>query len=148
MDMKSYPTRVRFFIADDIRADGKKPMIIGLLTDDIVGIEIPENHPEPSSANPIILQSLAILISFINCHGPFEAKASLYRPDGAAAFEHHKLDGWITSDAPAIKGNINFILKFIPFGISQFGQYRFSVTLDDQEYNYDFTVKRINQPKN
>jgi len=47
MDMKSYPTRVRFFIADDIRTDGKKPMIIGLLTDDIVDIEIPEiiqNH--------------------------------------------------------------------------------------------------------
>lgn len=147
MSSKSLPKRVRFFIADDIRSDGTKPMIIGLLTDDFVGIEIPAGQPEPSKESPIMLQSLAILASFIGCKGHFAAETSLYQPDGTALFEHQKLDGGINSDMVVGKGNINFIAKFMPFGIPQFGQYKFVFKLDEKEYEYNFTVGRASSSK-
>lgn len=140
MSSKSYPKRVRFFIADDIRSDGPKPMVIGLLVDDFVGLEMPSDNPNPTKDAPIMLQSLAILASFIDCNGPFEAETSLYQPDGTALFEHQKLEGGINSDKAIGKNNINFIAKFMPFAIPELGVYTFSIRLDEQEYNYKFTI--------
>ena len=147
MNSKSLPKRVRFFIADDIRSDGPKPMIIGLLVDDFVGIEIPAKQPEPTKDAPIMLQSLAILASFIDCNGPFEAETSLYQPDGTALFEHQKLDGGINTDKATGKNNINFIAKFMPFGIPQFGPYKFLIKLDDKEYEYSFKIGQAHSSK-
>lgn len=145
MSKKSFPKRVRFFIADDIRAEGKKPMIIGLLTDDLVGIEIPAEHPEPSKEAPVILQSLAILTSFIDCKGPFEAKISLYQPNGTALIEQQKINGGIVDTDPVEgKNNINFIAKFMPFGVAEFGRYKFVIKLDKKAYEYEFEIVRRN----
>lgn len=142
MSSKSYPKRVRFFIADDIRSDGPKPMIIGLLVDDSVGLKMPAGNLDPTKEAPIVLETLAILTSFIDCNGPFEAETSLYQPDGTALFEHQKLEGGINSDQATGKNNINFIAKFMPFAIPKFGVYKFSIKLDEMEYDYKFTIGR------
>ena len=147
MSSKSYPKRVRFFIADDIRSDGPKPMVIGLLVDDFVGLDMPVDNPVPTKDAPIMLQSLAILASFIDCNGPFEAETSLYQPDGTALFEHQKLEGGINSDKATGKNNINFIAKFMPFAIPEFGVYKFSIKLDENEYDYEFTIGRAHSSK-
>lgn len=147
MSSKSYPKRIRFFIADDIRSDGPKPMVIGLLVDDFVGIEMPTDNPDPTTDVPVMLQSLAILASFIDCNGPFEAETSLYQPDGTALFEHKKLEGGINTDKATGKNNINFIAKFMPFFIPKFGVYKFSIRLDDKIYDYNFTIGRTHSSK-
>lgn len=141
MSSKSYPKRVRFFIADDIRNEGFKPMIIGLLTDDIVGIEIPAEQPEPSTEAPIMLQSLAILTTFIDCKGPYKTSISLYQPNGTALFENQDVD----AGQAAGKSNINFIAKFMPFGIPEFGLYKFVIKLDRKKYEYKFTINRMHR---
>lgn len=145
MSKKIFPERVRFLIADDIRAEGQKPMIIGLLVDDFVGVVIPSEHPDPSKEAPIMLQSLAILTSFIGCKGPFESNISLYLPDGTTLMDHQKVDGGINSDQAAGKNSINFVAKFMPFSIPEFGQYKFVITLDEREYEYKFNVDRRDQ---
>lgn len=145
MTSKSLPKRVRFFIADDIRADSRKPMIIGFLPNDFVGIEASEGQPEPSKETPIILQSLAILTAFIDCEGPFDAEISLYTPSGIAILEHQKVDGGINSDQATQKHDINFIAKFMPFGIPEFGPYKFVIKLDEQDYEYTFNINRPRQ---
>ncbi|MDD5056334.1 MAG: hypothetical protein PHQ60_00580 [Sideroxydans sp.] len=148
MSSKSLPKRVRFFIADDIRIESQKPMVIGLLMDDFVGIDLPVGKPEPSAVTPIMLQSLAILASFIDCKGTFDAETSLYKPDGAALFEHQKLEGGVSSQLSDGKSNISFVAKFMPFVITEFGQYRFVFKLDAKEYEYKFRVGRAQLPKN
>lgn len=147
MSSKSYPKRVKFFIADDIRSDGPKPMIIGLFVDDSVGLVMPAGNPDPTKEAPIMLQSLAILTSFIDCNGSFEAETSLYQPDGTAIFEHQKIEGGINSDNPTGKNNINFITKFMPCAIPKFGVYEFSIKLDEKKYDYKFTIGRAHSSK-
>lgn len=142
MSLKTFPKRVRFFIADDIRTEGPKPMLIGLLVDDAVGLGIPAGQPEPSKESPIMLQSLAILTSFIGCKGTYAAETSLYQPNGTALFEHQKLEGGIKADVEGGEGNINFIAKFMPFAIPEFGPYKFVFKLDEKVYEYIFTVGR------
>lgn len=144
MSSKLFPNRVRFFIADDIRSEGAKPMLIGFLPDDFVGIELPAEQQEPSKEAPIMLQSLAILTTFIGCKGPFETEISLYQPNGAALFEHQRIDGGVNLEQPAGKKSINFIAKFMPFSIPEFGQYRFVIKLDKKEYEYKFEINRSN----
>ena len=145
MIAKSFPERIRFFLAEDVRAETTKPMIIGLFLDDIIVIEIPAEQPDPSKEAPIVLQSITILSSFIRCKGSFEANISLYQPNGTAIFEHQKIDGGVESDQSEGMSNINFIAKFMPFSIFEFGQYRFVIKLDEQEYVYMFGINRRNQ---
>ncbi|WP_442497894.1 DUF6941 family protein [Methylobacter sp. sgz302048] len=146
MKSKKLPESVKFFIADDIRSEGTKPMIIGLFSDDTVGIEMPKSQMNPSKDAPIRLQQgIAILASFIDCEGPFETEVSLYQPNGTALFEHNKIDGGINSDKKRKKGSINFISKFVPFDIPEFGQYKYVIKLDDKEYEYKFKIERRNQ---
>lgn len=142
MSSNSLPTRVKFFIADDIRADGPKPMIIGLFVDDFVGVVIPKEKPDPSKDSPIMLQSLAVLASFIGCEGKFGAQISLFQPDNTPIFEHQKIEGAINADPLTGKGNLNFLLKFMPFAIHQFGKYKFIFKLDDEEYEFNFNIGR------
>lgn len=141
MSTKSLPERVRFFIADDIRAEGQKPMIIGFFPDDHVGVNIPANMPEPTSETPVVLQSLAILASIIGCTGAYKAKISLYLPDGSAIFENSDL-GEIQPNGggQGKSGVINFIAKFMPFHVPQFGQYKFVISLGRKKYNYEFRI--------
>lgn len=117
-------------------------MIIGFFTDDKLGIEIPAGHPEPSPSkeSPVILQSLAIMTTFIDCKGPFEAEISLYQPNGTALLEHQKIDGPLTSEPVQETNNINFIARFVPFSVPEFGQYKFVIKLDDMEYKYKFSI--------
>lgn len=146
MSSKIYPKRVRFLIADDVRAEGLKPIILGLFADDLVVIPIPPDQPDPSTGGtPVLLQSLAILTAFIGGKGSFKMEVSLYQPDGTAIFENKKVEEGISSPTPTKKGNINFIAKFMPFSIPNFGKYRFVIKLDKKEFTYMFEINRQTQ---
>ena len=138
--------RIRFFIGDDIRSENDKPMIFGLCASDIVQLALPAEKPDPTKEAPVLLQSLAILASFIG-YGTgstelIKAEASLYTPDGSAVFEHHDLMGGIESATQANKSDINLILKFVPFTIIRLGEYRLVINLEGTVYEYKFTINR------
>ena len=142
MSKKKYPARVRFFVADDIRSDGPKPMIFGLFSDDSVSIQMAPEAPEPTREKPVVLQGLAILVSFIDCRGPFIVETSLYQPDGSALFEKQKLEDVVDTPKGADKNVFNFIAKFMPFVVPLFGKYRFVIQLDKKEFSYEFAIVR------
>lgn len=138
--------RIRYFIGDDIRSENDKPMIFGLCSSDTVQLGMSEEKPDPTDEAPIVLQSLAILGSFIG-YGtgsaqPIKASASLYRPDGTVVFENHDLMDGVESASQANKTDINLILKFVPFVINQLGQYRLVFNLNGTPYEYKFTINR------
>jgi len=142
MRKKKFPTRVRFFIADDVRMDGAKPMLIGFFPDDLVLVPMDAKDPEPSHESKIGLQGLTILVSFIDCHGHFEVRTSLHEPGGAAIIEKQEVAGGFGTATAPEKANINFVAKFMPFLIPSFGKYRFVISLDKKEYPYEFNVTR------
>lgn len=142
MPKKKYPARVRFVIADDIRSDSPKPMVLGFFSNDEVGIPLTPDAPDPTKEKPIALQGLAILASFIDCRGSFAVETSLYQPDGSAIFENQKIEGGIVTPPSSDKATINFIAKFVPFTIPLLGTYKFVIKLDKKEYCYEFSCNR------
>lgn len=143
MPKKKYPSRVRFFVADDIRSDTLKPMVIGLFPDGEIGVPMPISAPPPSKEKPIVLQGIAILASLIDCKGPFSITNSLFQPDGSAILENQEIGGEVDIASGMSKGMINFIAKFSPFAISQFGKYKFIIKLDNKkEYSCEFVFTR------
>lgn len=143
MSKKKFPALVKFFIADDIRADdAAKPMLLGFFPDDVVIISMPSDAPNPTKDKPIVLGGLAILVAFIDCRGPFVVKVSLYRPDGLPIFEKNKIEGGFGDSNSPEQGSMNFITKFMPFSIPSFGKYRFVIELDNKGYPFEFTLIR------
>jgi len=144
--------RIRYFIGDDIRTENDKPMIFGLCSSDTVQLGLTAEIPGPTNEAPIMLQSLAVLASFIGYglgnKAPINAEASLYLPDGKVVFEHHVLAGGIESTSANIN-DINLILKFVPFLISQLGEYRLVFLLNGTAHEYKFNIARAfpHQPK-
>lgn len=141
MSRKKQPKRVRFFIADDIRTDGQKPLVLGLFVDDQVLLDLPSC---PTKEKPVTLQGITVLASLIDCNGRFEVETSLYGPDGSAIFEAQKIDGGVETaqeDQTPTK-NINLILKFSPFTVASLGPYRLDIKLDKKIYHYEFQILR------
>lgn len=140
MNRKKQPKRVRFFLADDIRSDGPKPLVLGLFVDDMVLLDLPS---EPTQEKPVALQSITILASFIDCSGSFKAETSLYGPDGSAIFEGQEIDGGIetTGETTPLK-NMNLVLRFSPFTVSTLGLYKLDIKLDKKTYSYEFKILR------
>lgn len=141
MSRKQQPKRVRFFIADDVRTDGLKPLVLGLFVDDQVLLDL---LSDPTKENPIALQGITVLASFIDCNGSFEVEASLYAPDGSAVFEGQKFDGITAPEGGTPTKNINLILKFSPFTVFLLGTYKLNIKLDKKTYAYEFQVLRRN----
>lgn len=139
MSRKKQPKRVRFFIADEIRTDGQKPLILGLFIDDQILLESPS---DPTNEKPVTLQGITVLASFIDCSGNFKVETSLYGPNGSPIFEAQKIDGGIATnpEGAAPMKNINLILRFSPFTVSSLGTYRLDIKLDKKIYSYEFQV--------
>lgn len=143
MSKKIYPEKVKYYIADNILSDSSKPQIIGLFPDDIVGLALSSEQLNPSKENPLMLQSLAIMIVFIGCRGPFDAEISLYLPDCSALIEHEKTDLIISPENRDKESNITFIARFMPFQVTQLGLYKLVFKLDSIEYKYEFNIVRL-----
>lgn len=143
MSKKKQPKRVKFYLADDVRTDAPKPLIVGLFVDDQVFIDAPS---DPTIEKPITLQSITVLASFIDCNGKFAVETSLFRPDGLPVFEKQKMDTEveISQEGPTPMKNINLTLKFSPFTVSLLGTYKLDIKLDKKIYSYEFQVFRKN----
>lgn len=144
MTKKVLPKEVKFFLADDIRAENpSKPMLIGFYPDNIVRALMSNEQPEPTKEAPITFHSLAILVAFIDCAGFYDTEISLYLPNGKALLEPKKLEEGLRS-APSTedKPNIYFIANFMPFTIPEFGIYKFVIKLDGTAYEHKFEVTR------
>lgn len=143
---KKYPKKVKFFIADDIRSDSPKPLLIGLFADDVVGLVLPADQPDPTKEQPVAIPGLSILASFIDCNGSFLVKTSLYGPDGNAIFENTVVDEGVGAKDTDGPSTINFVAKFMRFNVTAFGLYKFVIKLDDKDYPYEFSIVRHKAP--
>lgn len=147
MPVNLLPLSTKFYLADDIRADNPaKPMIFGLYADDTLKVVMQAKKAGPTREAPIVFQSLAILVSFIDCKGSFDAEVYLYQPNGNPLIDN-KLEEPLQSEKSqhTDRSNISFIVKFIPFSVPEFGTYRFVIKLDGNPFEYKFKIDRLDQ---
>lgn len=142
---KKYPEKAKFFLADLIHVDASnsKPTLIGFFPNDSIALHKDKGVADPTDADPVVLQSICILTSFINCRGSFDVTVSLFQPDGNPFFEDRKVEGKIGADSGDEETvDVNFIVQFNPFKVSQYGDHRYVVKLDNKNYDYEFQIQR------
>ncbi len=138
MSEKKYPESAKFLLAEDIRMDaGGKPIVLGLYVNDMILVDLPDNTPEPSASQPIILPEMAVLASFPDTNGTFSGTLSIIDPAGKIVLQTGA--GEFQTESTGI---LNIVSKFRPFAVENFGQFNFTVELDGKIFEFPFSIVR------
>ena len=132
---KEFPSKAQFLLCEDIREEAHRKLnLVGVFAGDEVLLEGEESGKS--------LPSLAILAVFKEGKGEFNISTELLDPSG-------KPHGAVTSETRTveIKNNKNMvaIFRWIGFLVPAFGDYTFTIKLDDKSYKYTFSI--INSDK-
>ena len=143
-DKKKLKGDVKFFMAEDIRLEGNyKPILIDLFPRDEVTLLAMSDDPlpEPANENPTLLHSLAILANVTGFEGNHELKMDLLDPNNTAIFKDTYL-GAIEAEGHIETNNANFVARFMPFKVTQLGEYKFVLKITDKEFTHKFIIKK------
>lgn len=133
---------VRFYMAEDFREekDGKVSAIC-LYTDLNVLLQIPSNHPDPTPENPAALRSLCFLFNIANAPASASVSIDLKNPNGT-----HSVVA--SQTLPAIAEAANFIVRMDPCIVLGLGKRTFTVTVNQQKFEFDCYFGRQTIPPN
>lgn len=126
---------LRLFIADDINqlADSK-PLLIGVYTDDILILNVPEVAPQDV---PFALANLGLVASVTQCvPGSHSASVSILSPSGEPAWQLPEL----RFEASPM-GSANILLRTGPIAVRESGEFSFRIRANDQELAYPFEIR-------
>lgn len=132
---ESLQLRWKTLLADDVRveADGKVS-VIGLYADDKLNINFPAGVPDPSKANPVLLEGVCILTIVMNLRVPTLFNMGLFNPSGQRVAK-----GSMTIEAGAVNHSIS---RFRPLPVSELGLWRLEFKDDSTSYDYFFSIVR------
>lgn len=134
---KIIPKTARFFLADEVRYESNnKPILLGFYPDDVVVVPLPNDEPNPDKDHPLAIEGLTILTTFLEGQGSFQSRIKLIAPNGDTYEGNHTV---IQSEK--LGTMINYT-KMNPFPVTDFGKYRFIIALDENEYSYEFEIRR------
>ena len=138
MQEKRKPTGARFFLAEDIRMEaGGKPLLLGLYVDDTILVDMPDSDPELSYDQPIVLNEMAVLASFPGTSGKFTGKLSITDSSGKILLQTGEGEFQTENN-----GILNIVSRFRPFIFERFGKFKFVVELDENHFEFNFTILR------
>lgn len=134
---KIIPQTARFFLTDEVRYESNnKPILLGFYPDDVVVVPLPDDEPNPDKDHPLAIEGLTILTAFFEGQGSFQSRVKLTAPNGEFFESNHTV---IQSE---MLGTMINYTKMNPFPVIDFGKYRFTIALDDKEYDYEFEIRR------
>lgn len=134
------PTRQKFYLADDIKANQPKPLIVGLYPDDRIIVNIEPGALPPSTERPGQIPDLAIMATFLDCSGQYLVNAKLIGPNGYVYLDTEQKHSYEIKSENQENTNINVNLNFRPFPIFSPGKYTLKIELDRFKYDYEFEV--------
>lgn len=138
--MKKYPDSVAFLLADSIRQeiDGKHT-IVGVYPGDQVVLN--GEPQEISKETPNVLPALFLYALFRGGVGSFQATISIKDPHGEQTKPPFTFP--IAGQAGV---TMTVVANMVPFTVSALGLYTITISLDDTEYSYSFTVTQATAP--
>jgi len=132
----TYPSdeTTKLVIADDVRQEqGGKVTILGIYSGSVINVSL--TMPSINSINLApALPSLAFLWWFADGEGHFNMTASVTDPNGTIMFNLPNTNVQKNPD-----GDMNIMMKVAPFPLIA-GEYKCSITLDQQEYRRSFKI--------
>lgn len=133
---KKYPVTksVKFVLCEDVREEAHQKLnFLGVFPADSITVLGPMGPPDgPGVA---VLASLAIVVTFKDVEGEFEARLRIAAPDGKVTF-----DDAIGKVDLAKRGTATLAWKAQGFAVTKFGRYRAEVLLDERSYPFEFDI--------
>jgi len=133
---KKYPVTksVKFVLCEDVREEAHQKLnFLGVFPADSITVLGPKKAPDgPGVA---VLASLAIVVTFKDVEGEFEARLRIVAPDGKVTF-----DDAIGKVNLVKRGTATLAWKAQGFVVPTFGRYRAEVLLDDRAYPFELEI--------
>lgn len=127
--------QVRFVLCEDARQEmSGKSILIGVYPGEIIVVHNPK-VPEGTTA-VAALRSVCLVFFVGDGVGRFEASIKITAPDDTIAFEQK-----VGSVALEADGTATIVGQIQPFLVKAFGAYMVTLSLDDREYPFEFTVR-------
>ncbi|WP_292992536.1 hypothetical protein [Nitrosomonas sp.] len=142
MKKTSQKKEVKFYLAEDIRLElNNRPIIIGLYPRDRIVITLPTDIPALSKEAAVMIPSVSILASLVGFEGSFAVNISLYAPDTTVLIENSELGHIVDEGINSAHKEANLIAKFVPFKVTQLGEYKLVVSIKETDLEYKFRIE-------
>ncbi|WP_332776683.1 hypothetical protein [Polaromonas sp.] len=130
--------QVRFYIAEDLRQElNGKVSAIGLYTDNVVVLPLPENIPEPTESTPILIKSLGFLFNFSNLTHATTISIDIKADEKRKPFmQSHEFA------MPGTGQSINMVGVMQPCVVTFFGERTLIVTVGESVHTFNFEIRR------
>lgn len=134
---------VHFYLADDLRQEvNGKVSAIGLYTDRVVVIGMPDDAPEPTEKSPLFLRSLAFVFNISGFTEPLNIGIRRVTKTGAKPLVLTK------EYPPPGEGNsLNLLAMMEPCAIGALGKKKIVVSVGDTDYEFEYEIRRASLPK-
>jgi hypothetical protein len=130
---------VKFFVCEDLRQElNGMVSAIGLYPDNVIGIGIPDEIPEPTAEAPVTVRSLNFLFNFSN----LPAKASItieVETNGKRNFIQQPMDYF----SPDPGKSMNMITRIVPAVFHSFGKRKVFVTVGGVIHEFSYEIRRM-----
>lgn len=129
---------VHFYLAEDLRQEANgKVSAIGLYTDHVVVVGMPESAPEPTEKDPILLRSLGFLFNISGFTKPTSIGISRSSKAGLRPLVMPK-----EYPAPGEGRSINLLALLEPCAISELGKKKMVVSVGESNYEFEYEIRR------
>ena len=129
---------VRFFMSEDLRQEvSGKVSAIGLFSDNVMVMPLPDDIPAPSDEQPIVVKSLALLFNISRVHQQCQISVEIEKDGVRRPFLAPR-------DFPALEvgRSQNLIMMQEPCLITAFGVRQFIVTVGEHEQRFEYEFRR------
>lgn len=130
--------QVRFYIAEDLRQEvNGKVSAMGLYTDNVVVLPLPEDIPEPTESQPIMIKSLGFLFNFSKLTQAATISIDIETNGKRKPFMQPQ-----EYPVPGPGQSINMVGVMQPCVVTSFGERTLIVTVGESVHTFNFEIRR------
>lgn len=129
---------VRFYLAEDLRQEvNGKMSAVGLYTDNVVILPLPDTIPEPTESTPIFVGSLGFLFNVSRLSQATKISIDIESDGKRKPFMEPK-----DYASPGPGRSINMVGVMEPCPVTSFGEKTLVVTVGESVHTFNFEIRR------
>jgi len=130
------PSRVKFLLCDDVRAETSGKMtVVGLYPADKIIVHTKGRDDRPAGSPVAVLHQLAVVCLLFDGSGTHLPKVSLFGPSGQKIVESTMSEVTLNKDVSA-----TIVLQGPQFVVPEFGTFKAKFVIGSKEFDYQFDI--------
>lgn len=135
--------QVRFYVSEDIRQEvNGKVSAIGLYPDNVILLQLPDDVPDPTESQPILIQALGFLFNVSKLSQATTISIDIKTNGKRKPFAQPK-----EYPSPGPGRSINILGLMQPVLIASFGEKTLYVKVGESVYTFNYEIRRASLPK-